>query len=89
MDRVLEKVFNNPLAIFFPNFCEKYPSLTGWQGIQDNLDGLKKFVSKPVNEQKKHYSPADSPQDFVEACIQEISKTTDPSSAFYKQRGGE
>ena len=88
VNRVLEKIFQNPLAIFFPGFCEKYPNLTGWKGIEDNVNGFKKFVCQPVEEQKKSYSPMDPPQDFVEACLQEISKTTDPSSPFYKELGG-
>ena len=86
---MFEKVSANPLAIFFPDFCDKFPNLTGWKAIHDNLNGFKKFVSEPVVEQKKSYSPSDPPQDFVEACMQEISKTTDPSSPFYKAAGGE
>ena len=85
---MFEKLSGNPLAIFFPDLCAKFPNLTGWNAINDNLRGFKKFVSEPVVEQKKSYSPAEEPQDFVEACMQEISKTTDPSSPFYKAVGG-
>ena len=48
------------------------------------------FVSDPVKEWKKDFDPlSDEPQDFVEAYMQEVAKTQDPESSFYKALGGE
>ena len=47
------------------------------------------FIADPVEKEKVSYNPQkDDPQDFVEAYMQEVAKTTDPESSFYKNTGG-
>ena len=88
MHRIFEKLLSNPLAFLFPNLCEKFPKITGWATLLEAVKGFQTFVGEPVEKEKVNYSPSDEPQDFVEAYMQEISKTEDPQSSFYKAFGG-
>ena len=53
------------------------------------VKGFETFIADPVKEWKKDFDPLkDEPQDFVEAYMQEVAKTDDPESSFYKALGG-
>ena len=52
------------------------------------VNHFKALIGSSVNEHKSNFSPDSDPKDFIESYLQEITKTTDPTSSFYKETGG-
>ena len=87
--RVVSNAWTNPLLFLFPGLCEKFPNLTGWKRVKEFAKELEDLIADPVEKEKASYNPVtDDPQDFVEAYMQEVAKTTDSESSFYKSTGG-
>lgn len=75
----------NPIVLFAPWLCKWAPEITGLSKLESAIDQLVSFFKKTVKEQE--FRNEDNPSDFMEYYSQEIKKTTDPNSTFYKNEG--
>ena len=86
--RAFVEVSENPIGIFFPTLAKLAPKLSGWENFVVGVNHFKALIGSSVNEHKSNFSPDSEPKDFIESYLQEITKTTDPTSSFYKDTGG-
>lgn len=77
----------NGVLFFMPWLTKLAPKLSGWDDFMALLPPALAFLSKPIEEHKKTYDP-NNIRDLIDVYLQEISKTTDPKSEFYKENGG-
>ncbi|ODM89500.1 Methyl farnesoate epoxidase [Orchesella cincta] len=71
---------------FFPWFTKLAPKLSGWEAFFSVLKPTMTFLSEPVDEHRKTFNP-DNLRDLIDVYLNEISKTTDKTSGFYKDDG--
>ncbi|ODM92124.1 Cytochrome P450 2J6 [Orchesella cincta] len=74
------------LCMFIPWFSKIFPKLSGLDEMNKNLGPLWAFFEKYIKDHQSTFIPGQV-RDFLDAYIQEIQNTTDPSSSFYKEVG--
>ncbi|ODM88574.1 Cytochrome P450 2J6 [Orchesella cincta] len=62
------------------------PELSGWNRLQNAIQGINRLCEKVVQRHKAQFDPS-CPKDFVDEYLIEISKTTDHKSSFYGKLG--
>ena len=79
--------------LFFPQLVKlekMFPKLSGWNKLEAVAKPMRKIFDDAVLEHEMNPLPEDNnPRDFIDVYMQEIKKTTDPSSSFYKEAGRE
>ena len=78
--------------IFFPELTRlamMFPKLSGWSKLVKVAEPMRKIFDDAVVEHEQNPADKDHPRDFIDVYMNEISKTTDPSSSFYKEAGRE
>ncbi|CAL8112753.1 unnamed protein product [Orchesella dallaii] len=84
---IIEK--NNGLAsicMFMPWCAKMFPKLSGFEDVNKQLGPLWGFLSNYIEEHERTFIP-NQIRDFLDAYIQEIQNTKDPTSSFYKDVG--
>ncbi len=61
-----------------------FPNWSGWNFLKSTCDPRQKLFQETIDE---HYRtlPDGPPRDFIDAYLQEVKKTEDPSLVFIKQ----
>lgn len=65
------------------------PELSGWKKLTTVAASMRKIFYDAVVEHEQNPADEDSPRDFIDVYRNEIAKTTDPNSSFYKETGRE
>ena len=81
---------NNGLAaigMFIPWLTKLFPTLSGYEAMMKDMVPLLNFLDTPILHHKKTHVTG-QPRDFIDVYIDEIKKTTDPKSSFYRSIGG-
>jgi len=81
------EIGDNPIALFFPNLAKKFPGISGWNKLMKALGPLNNIFHETVKERVKNPGDEDHPRDLMDAYMNEVNKTTDPYSTFYKETG--
>lgn len=77
------------LSMFIPWFSKYFPTLSGFNHVNGQLVPLRNFLKKHIDEHKIALeNQPDTQHDYIGAYLNEILKTTDPASSFYKDVGG-
>ncbi|CAL8110137.1 unnamed protein product [Orchesella dallaii] len=74
------------LVFFFPWLKDWFPKLSGWEEYMKCMPLSYEFLSKFVKDRLAAYDGGE-PEHFTDVFINEIRRTTDPNSSFYKERG--
>ena len=84
--RIIDEISYSP-AFFWPKLGEWFPKLTKWNMYLDFVRAMQDFVQEHIDEHKKHSSVEGSAKDLIDAYLQEIDRTSDETSGFYKETG--
>lgn len=71
---------------FMPWLAKLAPNWTGLNALIRATNETFDIFRKMIQERRKEWKP-DELNDFVDAYLLEIEKTTDPSSSFYRHDG--
>jgi hypothetical protein len=78
---------NNGPIIFMPWLAKIFPKMSGWTAVVDGVKHVKDFIKDTIAEHKGTRDP-DNARDYMDVYLNEIEKTTDNDSSFYKNAGG-
>jgi len=81
-----ETQYTGPL-LFLPWLLKIAPGFTRWNDFIRSINSVHEFLKLAIqNHKKKLFSHTN--KDFIDAYLEEIDKTGDPDSSFYKTKGG-
>jgi hypothetical protein len=75
---------------FFPQLADLFPRFFGWERLVEVSRPFFQFFQNIVDEHQASELKdvgSERPTDFCYAYLNEISRTTDPSSSFYQDKG--
>lgn len=75
------------LAFFIPWLKDYFPKMSGWEEYMKCMPLSYHFLKKFAQERLEKYDDGE-PEHFTDVFINEIRRTSDPNSSFYKERGG-
>ena len=87
MRRNFKKSKNTGFTTAFPWLVTFAPGVSGWKNILTNFKVIMETMKDNIDEHKSTLQDGDS-RDFIDVCLNEISKTTDPESVFYGEEAG-
>ncbi len=73
--------------MFLPFLSKMAPELSGYRKLVEEFNPIFEFLRKPIQQHKSTYQE-NQPRDFIDSYLDEISRTTNKSSSFYKENGG-
>lgn len=79
----------NPIVYFFPTLAKLFPNFSKWNSFVDATLEVNKFSEKIVQSHKQFLKLDDEPRNVIEAYLQKIENTQDPTSTFFAERGKE
>jgi hypothetical protein len=74
------------VAVFIPILAKLIPGLIGYTKLVEGDLKVVDFIKKPVDHHKSTFQSG-QPRDFIDVYLDEIEKTKDPESSFYKEKG--
>lgn len=75
------------LRILFPKFAEAFPNISGYSEFAKLVNEFLKIPDGAIKDHEINPAEDEQPRDFIDAYLNEINKTTNPNSSFYKQTG--
>jgi len=75
------------LILFYPAIAKYFPNWSGWNYLTKLEAKRRKIFEKAILEHQQTLSEG-PPRDLIDAYLQEIEKTTDPTSVFHKSNAG-
>lgn len=75
----------------FPNLIPILPKsvMKSWYAALEAVHPFLKIFKDAVQNHINNPADEKSPRDFIDVYINEVKKTTDPSSSFYKDKGSQ
>ena len=70
----------------FPNFLYYVPGFA--RKLEESFKPLNNLFEDAINTHKANYKTQNQTTDLIDVYMNEIEKTTDPNSTFYKNLGG-
>ncbi len=83
-NKVIEK---RGYLLFFPQISTLFPTLSGWNEIRRAVQPMLDIFTGAVVEHEVNPADPSHPRDFIDLYLNEIQKTTDPNSSFYRDAG--
>jgi hypothetical protein len=77
----------SPAALFMPWLTKLAPEWSGWNAFMADIQPTHDFLKIFLDEHKKS-GIRESPRDFTDAYLDEIARTENKNSSFYKEEGG-
>jgi hypothetical protein len=75
------------LCFFYPKIAKMIPNLSGWNEVMTTTKPKFDLFDAIIKEHDETLQ-IDSPRDFIDCFLQEVRKTTDPSSSFNPKEAG-
>jgi hypothetical protein len=73
-------------VMFMGWFCKLAPELSGWNEYARAFHVMNDYVTNFVNSRLQTHQ-VDTRRDFTDVYIDEMLKTKDPGSSFFKEEG--
>lgn len=78
----------SPGVIFLPTLSQMFPRLSGWKAYAESFQTTQAFINVYCETRLQAHVKGYL-NDFTDAYIENMRNTTDETSSFYKEEGGE
>jgi len=78
--------WKNFINLFYPKLAQMFPNWSGWSRLVASQVPRMALFSQIIEEHKETVQE-NAARDFVDVYLEEIKKTTNPTSSFHPQCG--